>query len=95
MNANVHDGLDEGMESLMRAYIATQIGEAGRVMSTMLADESLLATLENAAQACISCLKTAEVLLAGNGGSAADAQHIAGELVSRFAFDRADCLRSH
>jgi len=45
MNANVHDGLDEGMESLMRAYIATQIGEAGRVMSTMLADESLLATL--------------------------------------------------
>ena len=29
-----------------------------------------------------------KVLLAGNGGSAADAQHIAGELVSRFAFDR-------
>lgn len=27
-------------------------------------------------------------MLAGNGGSAADAQHIAGELVSRFAFDR-------
>jgi D-sedoheptulose 7-phosphate isomerase len=27
-------------------------------------------------------------LLAGNGGSAADAQHIAGEFVSRFAFDR-------
>ena len=26
--------------------------------------------------------------MAGNGGSAADAQHIAGELVSRFAFDR-------
>jgi D-sedoheptulose 7-phosphate isomerase len=26
--------------------------------------------------------------LAGNGGSAADAQHIAGEFVSRFAFDR-------
>jgi D-sedoheptulose 7-phosphate isomerase len=28
------------------------------------------------------------VLLAGNGGSAADAQHIAGELVSKLAFDR-------
>jgi D-sedoheptulose 7-phosphate isomerase len=28
------------------------------------------------------------VMLAGNGGSAADAQHIAGEFVSRFAFDR-------
>ena len=29
-----------------------------------------------------------KVLLAGNGGSAADSQHIAGELVSRFMFDR-------
>jgi D-sedoheptulose 7-phosphate isomerase len=29
-----------------------------------------------------------KLLLAGNGGSAADAQHIAGEFVSRFAFDR-------
>ncbi len=29
-----------------------------------------------------------KVLLVGNGGSAADAQHIAGEFVSRFAFDR-------
>src|SRR5215813_9539446 len=30
-----------------------------------------------------------KVLLAGNGGSAADAQHIAGELVGRFNYDRA------
>ena len=29
-----------------------------------------------------------KVLFAGNGGSAADAQHLAGELVSRFYFDR-------
>lgn len=29
-----------------------------------------------------------KVLLAGNGGSAADAQHIAGEFLSRFLFDR-------
>jgi len=29
-----------------------------------------------------------KLLIAGNGGSAADAQHIAGEFVSRFAFDR-------
>lgn len=29
-----------------------------------------------------------KILIAGNGGSAADAQHIAGELVSRFYFDR-------
>lgn len=29
-----------------------------------------------------------KLLIAGNGGSAADAQHIAGEFVSRFKFDR-------
>lgn len=29
-----------------------------------------------------------KLLIAGNGGSAADAQHFAGELVSRFCFDR-------
>jgi len=36
-----------------------------------------------------------KVMLAGNGGSAADAQHIAGEFLSRFRFDRNPCLRSH
>ena len=29
-----------------------------------------------------------KILLAGNGGSAADAQHLAGEFVSRFNYDR-------
>lgn len=73
----------------MRSYIVAQIVEAKRVMSAMLADEALLSTLEVAAGACIECLQcSGKILLAGNGGSAADAQHIAGELVSRFAFDR-------
>ncbi|MDQ7016504.1 MAG: D-sedoheptulose 7-phosphate isomerase [Gammaproteobacteria bacterium] len=73
----------------MKNYIADQINETQRVMSTMLTDEELLQKVELAAQACIHCLKNGgKILLAGNGGSAADAQHIAGELVSRFAFDR-------
>jgi D-sedoheptulose 7-phosphate isomerase len=58
-------------------------------MSAMLADRPLLAGLEAAARTCVDSLKGGgKILLAGNGGSAADAQHIAGELVSRFAFDR-------
>ena len=58
-------------------------------MAAMLADEALLSAVERAAGACIACLTHGgKILLAGNGGSAADAQHIAGELVSRFAFDR-------
>jgi D-sedoheptulose 7-phosphate isomerase len=73
----------------MRNYITLQILETQKVMTTMLADESLLARVEAAAQACVACIKTSnKVLLVGNGGSAADAQHIAGEFVSRFAFDR-------
>jgi D-sedoheptulose 7-phosphate isomerase len=58
-------------------------------MGAMLDDASLLSKVEGAAKACIQCVRLGgKVLLAGNGGSAADAQHIAGEFVSRFAFDR-------
>lgn len=73
----------------MKNYISAQIAEAQRVMSAMLADGVLLSTVEAASTICVDCLKGGgKILLAGNGGSAADAQHIAGELVSRFAFDR-------
>lgn len=73
----------------MRDYITDQIEQTQQVMSDMLADVALLARAEAAAQACIDAMrKGRKVLLAGNGGSAADAQHIAGEFVSRFAFDR-------
>ncbi len=73
----------------MRSYITTQIHETQMLMSAMLADVTLLVRVEAAAVACIHAIKNGnKVLLAGNGGSAADAQHIAGEFVSRFAFDR-------
>ena len=73
----------------MRNYIVAQISEAQRVMATMLVDKDLLSIVEAAAEACIGCMQRGgKILLAGNGGSAADAQHIAGEFVSRFAFDR-------
>jgi len=55
----------------------------------MLADDKLQNLIAAAAVACIKCLRGGgKILLAGNGGSAADAQHIAGELVSMFLFDR-------
>jgi D-sedoheptulose 7-phosphate isomerase len=73
----------------MKDYIRSQIHETEKVMTSMLADPALLARLEAAAHACIEAMHNGnKVLLAGNGGSAADAQHIAGEFVSRFAFDR-------
>ncbi len=46
-------------------------------------------TLADVAAACVNALQQGhKILLAGNGGSAADCQHIAAELVGRFAFDR-------
>lgn len=73
----------------MKTYIQSQLIESRHIVQAMLDDELLLANLAKAAEACILSLQNSgKILLAGNGGSAADAQHIAGELVSRFAFDR-------
>jgi D-sedoheptulose 7-phosphate isomerase len=73
----------------MRSYITNQLETTQILLAQMLADQAFLDRIEDAASACISCFQRGhKILLAGNGGSAADAQHIAGEFVSRFAFDR-------
>ena len=51
--------------------------------------ESIGHSVELAAKLCINCLKNGnKILLFGNGGSAADAQHIAAELVGRYKTER-------
>ncbi len=73
----------------MRRHIVDQIRDTQRIMGAMLDDSALLSKIEDAATVCVQCVRLGgKVLLAGNGGSAADAQHIAAEFVSRFAFDR-------
>jgi D-sedoheptulose 7-phosphate isomerase len=57
--------------------------------TTRLADEQA-ETIARIAQVLIECLQAGgKVLLCGNGGSAADAEHIAGELAGRYLRDRA------
>lgn len=52
-------------------------------------DDSVVDTLAALASRCVDALRAGNKLLfAGNGGSAADAQHWAAELVSRFNYDR-------
>lgn len=76
-------------KSAMQGYISAQIADAQSVLANIASDTKLAATLAAAAQCCIDALRAGgKILLAGNGGSAADAQHIAGEFVSRFNFDR-------
>jgi D-sedoheptulose 7-phosphate isomerase len=77
------------MSALMQSYIRSQIKMTLRILQCMGDNAELIGRTEDAAHACIDCLRQGgKILLAGNGGSAADAQHIAAELVSRFAFDR-------
>ena len=50
---------------------------------------SLVSEIEAASLMCIKCLEQGgKILIFGNGGSAADAQHIAAELVSRYKTER-------
>ncbi|MBF0171504.1 MAG: D-sedoheptulose 7-phosphate isomerase [Nitrospinae bacterium] len=73
----------------MKERIRDGINQTGRVMAAMAADETLLTTMERVAAACIDTFRNGgKLLLAGNGGSAADAQHIAAEFVCRFRLDR-------
>jgi D-sedoheptulose 7-phosphate isomerase len=56
---------------------------------SLLANAQLLSAISRVAELLIAALESKNrILLFGNGGSAADAQHIAAELVGRFAFDR-------
>ena len=60
-----------------------------QVKQKILADNVLLNTLEDVAELCVKALQNdRKILFCGNGGSAADAQHLAAELSGRFYFDR-------
>jgi D-sedoheptulose 7-phosphate isomerase len=59
------------------------------VLQEFLNNKGLHADLKVVCDLCVSVYRNEKkILVAGNGGSAADAQHFAGELVSRFYFDR-------
>jgi D-sedoheptulose 7-phosphate isomerase len=60
------------------------------VKQLLLNDAEVLATTARVSELLVEALTQGKKpILFGNGGSAADAQHIAAELVGRFAFDRA------
>ncbi|OEW13881.1 phosphoheptose isomerase [Campylobacter sp. BCW_6876] len=76
------------MENL-NSYIKGHFTDSILVKEQILKDENLITLIKNASLEVIKAYKNGnKTLLAGNGGSAADAQHIAGEFVSRFYFDR-------
>ncbi|MBF0648785.1 D-sedoheptulose 7-phosphate isomerase [Dysgonomonas sp. GY75] len=71
------------------SIIKNQIEKSISVKEAILTDVALLKNIQDAAEMVTEAYRKGfKTLLAGNGGSAADAQHIAGEFVSRFYFDR-------
>jgi D-sedoheptulose 7-phosphate isomerase len=59
------------------------------VKQAMLADHQLISGIRTAAEMILSALRIGKkLLLIGNGGSAADAQHIAAEFVGRYRLER-------
>ena len=69
--------------------IKQAIQESIEVKQLILQDDVLIATIEKAADTLYQAFKNGhKVLFCGNGGSAADAQHLAAELSGRFYFDR-------
>jgi D-sedoheptulose 7-phosphate isomerase len=69
--------------------VAAYFGRSAEAFARLAADRRLVATTLAIADAVSAALRAGgKVLIAGNGGSAADAQHIAAELLSRFARER-------
>lgn len=73
----------------MRATIQQEVEKSLFTIEKILQDDLLLKTIENITQQCVNALQfNKKILFAGNGGSAADSQHLAAELVSRLCYDR-------
>ncbi|MEX2127852.1 MAG: D-sedoheptulose 7-phosphate isomerase [Xanthobacteraceae bacterium] len=78
------------MDDAETAYARSHLKDSLDALKAAADDPDFLAVLGKIADEMAKALKGGrKILLCGNGGSAADAQHIAGELLSRFESDRA------
>ena len=77
------------MENIMENFIANQVKKSYETKQAIYENKELMALIQKVSQVTTEAYKRGnKTLIAGNGGSAADAQHIAGEFVSKFYFDR-------
>ena len=73
----------------MPNIIKVSLEESSLLSSKMSLDEDFISALGNASDLLIETFRNkGKILLAGNGGSAADCQHIAAEFIGRLNFDR-------
>ena len=70
-------------------YVTSEVRASLAVKERILNDAALMQQVTDMGHLLIDCYEAGnKILVAGNGGSAADAQHIVAEFVSRFNFDR-------
>ena len=73
----------------MLEYIRGQVAASAQTKQKILEDTLFLEKIAAVIKVCVQVYKNKnKILIAGNGGSAADAQHFAAELVGRYGFDR-------
>ena len=69
--------------------IRSSISESIRVKQALLDDAAVVERISAAAALMTDCIRSGhKIMWAGNGGSAADAQHLAAELVNKFRLER-------
>lgn len=74
----------------MESYLSAYLAHSAEAAAALAADMRARLALHDMVTALTATLRAGgKLLIAGNGGSAADAQHIAAEFVSRLNFDRA------
>ena len=77
------------MENKLESHITKHIQKSIEIKNIILSNIELINKIQEVCDLCVDAYKSGnKVILAGNGGSAADSQHIAAEFVSRFRFDR-------
>lgn len=73
------------MISLIKARLQASID----LKTSLLSNDNMLNSIQSIVNDIVTCYKNdGKVLWAGNGGSAADSQHLAAELSGRFYYDR-------
>lgn len=79
----------ENKQALRDATVKRLVQESIQVKQTLFSDGVLMERIAGIAGVMVDAYRAGhKTLWAGNGGSAADAQHMAGELVNKFCFDR-------
>lgn len=77
------------MSHFQQHYIEDLVTQAILLKQQVLEDKTLIKTIHAVAEVCVNAFQQGnKVLLAGNGGSAGDSQHLAAEFVGRFKYDR-------